>query len=44
LKRKYGDSEDVSEYDDSEGEDPPPPPKNVRLPEDSTLVAQWRGK
>ena len=31
LKRKYGDSEDVSEYDDSEGEDPPPPPKNVRL-------------
>jgi hypothetical protein len=38
LKRKYGDSEDVSEYDDLEGEDPPPPPKNVRLPEDSTAA------
>ena len=49
LKRKYDDSEDVSKYDDSEGDseddsddddDPPPPPKkgkHARSSEDSTI-------
>jgi hypothetical protein len=56
LKRKYDDSDDVSEYDDSEGDseddfdddDPPPPPpkkrKHARSSKDSTVRIKKRIK
>jgi hypothetical protein len=55
LKRKYDDSEDVSEYDDleddseddSDDDDPPPPPKkrkHARSSKDSTVRIKKRIK